>query len=373
MDRSQQLMVPAAWFFYLLIVFEFLFMITPFALYFYSAYTPALNLLNSSVYTAWLTGFFLPHFCHTRSNLLATLNTLGWVFAYSGLLLFFVSALQLYGSKLMGRGTVTGLLYRYIRHPQYLALGILGLGTTLIWPRFIVLITYVTMLFLYRVLAQIEEQHCLTKFAASYEEYQKKTGMFLPRLKRQDEAASSSYTRSRSVWISLGWYAGSVIVAVMVGLVLREHTLTSVSAVYHDREAIVSPALLSDDELLQAYGIAAADPIVKERSRTAIEPLLIYVVPVDWYLPDLPLDDHEIVRKRGGHGTPSSFDHGRFRVLVSSIRTHADQAGGRDILRQAYAYDPLILVEVDIESGEIVGQSEPPANVIWGDISSPLI
>ena len=51
----------AAWGFYLIIVLEFLYMISPLALYFYSAYGPALNLLHRSPSTAWLTAFFLQH------------------------------------------------------------------------------------------------------------------------------------------------------------------------------------------------------------------------------------------------------------------------------------------------------------------------
>jgi len=133
MTRSKPLLRSAAWLFYLAIVFEFLFMITPFALYFYSAYRPALGFLTDSAWTAWLTGFYLPHFSQTTSPLLGALFSLGWYLAYLGLALFLVSAVPLYGTWLLRKGAVTGLLYRYIRHPQYLALAILGAGMTSIW------------------------------------------------------------------------------------------------------------------------------------------------------------------------------------------------------------------------------------------------
>ena len=61
----KRILKPAAWAFYFVIVFEILFMISPFAVHFYSAYGPALNLFHRWPSTAWLTQFFLPHFSQT--------------------------------------------------------------------------------------------------------------------------------------------------------------------------------------------------------------------------------------------------------------------------------------------------------------------
>lgn len=373
MIQSRQLITPAVWFFYLAIVFEFLFMITPFALYFYTAYRPGLSLLNDSPLTAWLTGFFLPHFSQTSSTLLATLNSAGWALAYLGLSLFLFSAVQLYGSKLLRRGAVTGFLYKYVRHPQYLALALLGLGMTLIWPRFIVLLTFVSMLFVYRMLARTEEQNCVRKYGAAYEEYQARTGMFLPPLVPGKLGHHFRIGLLRPPWRGLTMYVAAIAVAVLIGAVLREHTLRSVAAVYQEEAAIVSPAMLPEEHLLEVYGLAAQAPGLEQRIQVADAPLLVYVVPRDWYLPDLPLDSHEVVRRRGGHGTPARFNRIHYRVLFTSIRSHTQQPRGRDILRKAYAIEPLVLVEVDMRSGRIVGQSEPPGSVIWGQISSPLL
>ncbi len=75
---------PALWMFYLVIVFEILFMISPFALHFYSAYGPTLNVLHRSPSTAWLTQFFLPHVSETSSPLLNSLPGLGGVLMVAG-------------------------------------------------------------------------------------------------------------------------------------------------------------------------------------------------------------------------------------------------------------------------------------------------
>ncbi len=56
--------------FYLLIAFEFFYMASPVALYFYGAYLPGLELLGRHPWLSWLTGFFLPHFAPTSSVLI---------------------------------------------------------------------------------------------------------------------------------------------------------------------------------------------------------------------------------------------------------------------------------------------------------------
>jgi protein-S-isoprenylcysteine O-methyltransferase Ste14 len=136
MEGIRKILVPATWVFYLVIVCEILFMISPFALHFYSAYGPTLNFLDDSPYSDWLTRFFLPHFSETTSPFLNVLPKLGGFLIVAGILMFLAGAVPLYYAKLRRKGAVTGGLYKFIRHPQYVALAVLGLGTVLVWPRF---------------------------------------------------------------------------------------------------------------------------------------------------------------------------------------------------------------------------------------------
>src|SRR5919108_3873564 len=181
-DFRNMLIRPAAWAFYVVLVFEILFMISPAALFFYSVYGPVLGLLNGAPATAWLTQFFLPHIAVTGNPLLDHAHVAGEILIVLGLIVFLAGAVPLYWSKIRRRGAVTGGLYRVVRHPQYVALAVMGLGTLLLWPRFLVLVAFVTMLFLYRLLAGWEEAQCLTQFGDSYRAYCERTGMFLPRL-----------------------------------------------------------------------------------------------------------------------------------------------------------------------------------------------
>lgn len=134
-------------------------MINPFALHFYSGYGPALNFLQEWPATAWLTKFYLPHFSETSNPILNSLHGLSWVFIFAGLLLFLAGAIPIYWAKFQRRGAVVTGLYRSVRHPQYVGLAVVGIGTLLLWPRFLVLVTFVAMIGLYMRLARWEESN----------------------------------------------------------------------------------------------------------------------------------------------------------------------------------------------------------------------
>ena len=83
-------LTPLAWTAYLLIGVEILYMISPFALYYYGTYGPSLNFLHQWPATAWLTGFFLPHYVQTSSSILNALHGFGGVLFVAGLGMFLV-------------------------------------------------------------------------------------------------------------------------------------------------------------------------------------------------------------------------------------------------------------------------------------------
>jgi len=155
-------------------------MISPFAAYFYAGYGPLLNALYAFPATAWLTGFFLPHAVVSKSSTLNFINGFGRTLFSLGMIAFLIGAIQIYSAKIRRKGVVTGIFYRWIRHPQYLFLAIAGMGLLLFWPRFFILILYVSMLFVYYLLARHEEQRMLAKHGESYRHYMQQTAMFLP-------------------------------------------------------------------------------------------------------------------------------------------------------------------------------------------------
>ncbi len=366
--RGSRAIVPAIWLAYVAIVFEILFMISPAALYYYSSYGPSLNFLHGSPWTAWLTQFFLPHFSSTTSPVLDSLRGGGQLLMLLGVLLFLTGFVQIYWAKLRGRDAVVAGLYRWARHPQYTALAIMGLGTLLVWPRFTVLIGYLTMLFLYGWLARFEERNCLRKYGASYREYMERTGMFhpLPRLPSLLPASGAA-----RIGAGLVLYVAVVASALGIAHQVRDWSLGRVSAVYRDDLAALSPALLTSREMDLALEVAESGEGVRDRlaSEGAQAVFLAYVVPESWRLPDLPM---ESVEHAGGHLTPADFDRRLYKVLFTRVRTHDPGATGPEIVRRAYGREPLLLVHVNTETGSVTGVETPPPHVRWGDIPTPM-
>ena len=211
----------SAWFLYTLVVLEILFMVSPFAASYYSIYATPLNALQQYGLTAWLTMYVLPHFAYSDSWLANSLLLVSWPLILCGLFLFAIGFCQIYWSKFFGKGAVDGGLYRKIRHPQYVALAITGLGCSFYWSRFIVIVAFVSMLCLYYFLARTEERICLQKFGDPYRDYLDRTGMFIPkRWQPQWTMLHWRLPESRSARVALVSVAYLAVVGTTIGVSL---------------------------------------------------------------------------------------------------------------------------------------------------------
>jgi protein-S-isoprenylcysteine O-methyltransferase Ste14 len=376
MMTLKRMLAPAAWLFYLVLVFEILYMISPFAFYYYSSYGPVLNLLNESAWTAWLPGFFLPHVSKTTSSPLNSLHEVATLLIGIGLILFLVGFVQIYWTKLRRSGPVIGGLYAHIRHPQYVALAIMGLGTLLVWPRFLILIAYVSMLFLYTFLARSEENNCLQRHGENYRVYLEQTGRFLPKAWTRKIPAGLTASGGAKVLINVCVYVATIVVAVLVAFGLRNYSLAHLCASFTDNIAILSPALLSEHKLASAYELASSNTNVRQRL-DALAPgakLIVYVLPSDWYLADLPMESLSVAewRRLGGHHTPANFDRQSYKVLFTQALSYAPEARGRDIVKYAHGRDALFVVRVNSGTRQVSELEAPAPQVLWGNIPTPM-
>jgi len=205
---------------------EVLIMISPFAGFFYASlrFEPLLGWLSRSPATAWLDGFFLNHSVVTTSLLLEWQRKLGLALFLLGLIGFFISAFQVYGNKLTGRGVAAGVLYRYVRHPQYLCLVVAGWGLLTMWPRFLLLGIWVTMCFLYAGLARFEERRMEERFGEDYRRFAGARGAFLPGspVRRLFESTFGRLRPRPLAWASA--YALSLALAFGLAFLARDHT-----------------------------------------------------------------------------------------------------------------------------------------------------
>jgi len=165
---------------FLIAISEMVFMASPFAAYFYGAYSPVLTWTQNHSFLIWLTDFFVPHLSTPASVWFGALLKLPRYLAIIGIASFAVHAVYLYWMKFVSRKVATGLLYGYVRHPQYLSFAVAGLGLVFLWPRFINLLLFFVMLIGYYALALSEEKRVQQQHGEQYLLYKQRTAMFIP-------------------------------------------------------------------------------------------------------------------------------------------------------------------------------------------------
>jgi protein-S-isoprenylcysteine O-methyltransferase Ste14 len=165
---------------FLMAISEMIFMASPFAAYFYSVYSPVLTWAERHSYLIWLTDFFIPHVSTPASAWFSGLIKMPRYLSWIGLASFAIHAVYLYWTKFVRRGIATALLYRYVRHPQYLSFAVAGLGLVFYWPRFINLLLWFVMIISYYALARAEEKRIEHLHGEQYLPYKQRTAMFVP-------------------------------------------------------------------------------------------------------------------------------------------------------------------------------------------------
>src|SRR5262249_30171292 len=134
-----------------------------------------------------------------------------------------------------------------------------------------------------------------------------------------------------------------------------------------------SPALLTDQELGKAYRVAVTDAKVQEAlDGSAPAKWIVYVVPQEWGLPDLPLETQPRTGAYGGHHVPKDFDRRHYEILFTKAQTSAEDAQGKTNEKAAYGREPILVVQVDGSTAKVIGSATPPPHVQWGDIPTPM-
>ena len=363
--------------FYFLIGFEFFYMVSPFAVYFYSVYRPGLNFINSHPTLAWLSTLFLPHFVsHTKSWLLNSIMTVGSILALGGLLIFFIGASQVYYYKLTRKKVVTGGIYSLIRHPQYAALAISGFGLLILWPRYIVLLSYITMLFFYYNLARFEEKECEKKFGESYREYMKQTNMFLPVRIRLFSMFKVVPNHGPGRYLGIiGVYTVSCVLGILLANQLRDWSLDQVYALYTNDAVTISVTALEKKDISHLLNLATQTPAVKERLAVKFSKnrtkYLNYIVPTDWSASEVPMNLVENVAEIHGYPTNKKIDQYKI-VFTQSVQRNSAEMTGKKILLNTAGRIPLLEVVIDVPLQKVVQIIDPVQGYRLDGVPLPL-
>jgi protein-S-isoprenylcysteine O-methyltransferase Ste14 len=377
-------------------MFEVIIMISPFAFYFYTAYGPTLKWLNHSRATAWLTGFVLPHAVFTTSPFLEFLRWGLGRYAFGlGLLGFFLFAAQIYGSRLFHRKAVMSGAYRYIRHPQYLCLSIAAFGLFTMWPRVIIFLLLVGMLFAYYFLARVEERRMLN-LHPGYAEYMRNTGMFLPG-SPGGHAYALIFGRMRDQALAHRLAIASwLLMVLLAGVGLRAYTLGHLSRSSHATNMeLISVYPMSAERMQDIVALAIADSRVEEALRR--EPyatLVVHILPHNYGMLGMFAD------VESHHMKPGNIHLSRFKYLAGCLlpfldahpRTdlmgsdgpeyrlvfsRVDGPDGRPvppsrILDVSAKMTPVYVADLNTVSGHLSKTIDPPRRSFWGDVKMPI-
>lgn len=399
---GQRLMLLGTILAYCLIGIEIIVMISPFALYFYSVYAPILQGLDASPLTRWTTEFFLPHMVFLDDPLILGISYLQ-VLLVVGLLLFFSAAIPLYWGRFTGRGVVAFSFYGRIRHPQYLFLAISGFGLLLYWPRFIILMLYVTMLYVYYFLARNEEWRMQREAPNVYASYMERIPMFLPG-EPGGRIFAALFGWLRPKWLALAIsYLVVMSLAILLALAIRGHAVAKLPLVRTGDGVTLVPVFARPAaEVRNLYQQVLE--VAEVRKALAEQPSinLAYIMPGDFFLTALVTDENrrfsdEIIQRfpevlewhqhkfKGGlgkffrifynfigtlGGIATDYDVDRF-IFVSVT----DQAGNAVQPDKLFALGqkrtPALLVDYDHAAGRVVSVVHTTGGHKWGTIPMP--
>lgn len=361
--------------FYSLIAFEFFYMFSPFAAYIYGIYGPGLSVLNMTESTSWLISFFMPHIAReTQSLFISWHEAIGMVIFLSGLTGFIVGAAQIYWSKLTHKGAVSGGIYRQIRHPQYLALMISSFGMVLVWPRYLVLLGFVTVCFAYFFLARMEERNCSRKFPG-YDAYRSTTGMFLPRsIERLAQHMPWPQKRPARIICSFGLYIAAVLVFFSVARGVKDYAVNNLYTHSTENEIYLSLGQLNPGVIAELSDAAKSDTAVSSRLTPYLHGnhrLVNYVMPADLFVSEVPMFIPE--GSVPSHEMPGSKDQNRFKIIFTTAHFGpASPAAGLDILRNAINKSPILEVWIHRESQRVEKILDPSADEFYDGMPVPV-
>ena len=392
-----------------IVALEIIIMISPFAFFFYSVFNPFLLALNQSPITRWLTVFFLPHMIVPPNEVLKVIRILGSAFFVVGVLIFFICAGQVYLGKLLKRGVATKGLYTLIRHPQYLGLGLAGLGLAIMWPRFLTLTFFAVMLFLYYLLAKDEERRMVNRFGEGYISYMNRTGMFFPRFSESIPKRGSKSQQRLSFGKAILIFGGLVAVIVGAGFLARAYTVHSLPLKQIDRVDVIT---IAKEDLTAAAPLLTSvlqEPAIASKLKSSEESkdhrLLAYFIPIDYVMqgmiantggewklfeqhktigmiteyilhPFAHLTEAHAHHHPGMQGhNPSMHDSPAMKRRIIFIEVSANPgelASPVDDFNINAARKPLFFVDVHLHTREILQIQDVTSGSGWGTVPTPM-
>jgi hypothetical protein len=285
-------------------------------------------------------------------------------------------------------------LYSFIRHPQYLALGIAGLGLSILWPRFLTVVLWLVMALVYYFLANDEERRMLNAHEVTYRAYMEKTGMFLPKLV---ERLITPQKLPGKVMLALGF--GALIIG--TAFMLRAYTISHLM-LWTQVPNATAIAILPEDGFMMDHRMA--DILNLRQVKDRMQPnkqYLVYFIPRDYIMQGMIADTggdwklfeqhrsmamitdwvfHPFRHLREGHhaahtGMNSANDKQDNAVIRRLIFLSIEDAVGKSP-SELFAINalrvPQFMVDIDVHTLKVLDLKELPHGSGWGTVPTPM-
>jgi protein-S-isoprenylcysteine O-methyltransferase Ste14 len=394
--NTRKTLLSSALVLYFVIAFEVLIMISPFAGFFYSLFNPVLLKFAAHPSTRWLSAFYLPHMVLPQDGLLQIVRVKGSVLFVLGMAVFCICAIQIYAAKFMKKGAVLGGLYSFIRHPQYVALGIAGLGLSILWPRFLTLVLWLVMALVYYFLAKDEERRMLGAHEAAYRTYMKKTGMFLPKKIEQAITPSSGFGKA-------AFALGIAVFVLGSAFLLRTYTIDHLT-LWTEVPNVAGIAILPEDGFKMDHRMPDILALKEVRDRMAGDKhYLVYFIPQDYIMQGMIADTggdfklfnqhhsmsmitdwvfHPFAHLREGHHAMHSGNHmqqqntasmgdGMNRRLIFLSIEDVTVKGPSDLFSINALRVPQFMVDVEVHTMKLLEVKDLLHGSGWGTVPTP--
>ncbi len=370
-------------FLYWLIMLEGILMASPFGILLYSFYDPFLAGARQSVLTAWVAAFFLPQSVYATNSSFIEFVRNGEYLFYIGLAGFFVSAAPVYWAKLTRKGMVSGFIYAYIRHPQYLFFMLSAFGLLFIWPRMMMLVLFLIMSVFYFYLAKFEEGRMRAQYP-DYSAYMRRTAMFFP-----------GNPGGRLFNLLFGWVPSRKLAQLMAVLSiafiafagaigLRDLSIANISVAELSDQKVLAISIFPHDEAYLRDAVTTAianDAVLNALNTQGNVSFTAHVLPKNYGMLGkfVSINEHheaEILRNFINRSSLKSFLWGTESDDVKIVLSKIDKPGNRfvplaEIMDMSAKMTPVLIVDLNLPTGALTNLTMIDTTY-YGDVPQPI-
>jgi hypothetical protein len=324
---------------------------------------------------------------------LKLVRVMGSVLFVGGIALFFICAAQIYISKFFKKGAVIAGIYSFIRHPQYLSLAIAGVGLSILWPRFLVVVLWLAMVLIYYFLSRDEERRMLKAHETDYRLYMERTGMFLP--KPVEKVILPESGRGK-----LAFFIVLSTLTLGAAFFLRSYTIAHLP-IWANKN-VVAMSILDDDKFKMEHRMPDVLQMDEVRKRLKDQDkYLIYFLPPHYIMQGLIADtgsDWKLYKQHHAismitdwifhpfkhlseaqHGMHGSMQHEAHSVnaevtkrLIFLKIENAKSSSVSDMFSINARRIPQFIIDIDIHNLQISNLKELPSDTGWGTVPTPV-